>query len=112
MNIKEESDKLLKFIETATDGELDRKLRESGFGSLKNETELQSLRAENKLFREMLAFNLGGANLYCDDGELQDASERPFIDWKRDSAQEIQDKISQRNLNYFRKNPHPMVKPA
>lgn len=72
-------------------------------------TDLESLRAENKLFREMLAFNFGGANLYCDDGELQDSSERPFIDFRLDSAVEIQDKIRERNLNYFRENPHPMV---
>ena len=37
---------------------------------------------ENKLLRELLAYRVAGAALYHDDGELQDNSEIPTIDFK------------------------------
>ena len=55
---------------------------------------------ENKVFRRMFAFcHAGIANLYCDDGELQDLSKKPYIDWKRDSFSEIQQKLLERANN-------------
>lgn len=52
---------------------------------------------ENALLRRMLALRASGiSQLYTDDGELQDSSERPFIDYKRDSAVEIQRKLHER----------------
>lgn len=38
----------------------------------------------------------GPSNLYGDDGELQDNSSIPCIDWRRDSAEVIRDKITER----------------
>ncbi len=38
----------------------------------------------------------GPSRLYGDDGELQDNSEYPYIDWRRDSAEVIRDKITER----------------
>ncbi len=38
----------------------------------------------------------GPSNLYGDDGELQDNSSIPCIDWWRDSAEVIRDKITER----------------
>ena len=45
--------------------------------------------AENEQLREMLARLYAGSDLYCDDGELQDARATPFIDFKRDTAADI-----------------------
>ena len=56
-----------------------------------------SVTNENVLLRRMLALRASGiSQLYTDDGELQDSSERPFIDYKRDSAVEIQRKLHER----------------
>jgi hypothetical protein len=49
--------------------------------------------------RKMLAWTYSGFSLYCDDGELQDSREHPFIDFKRDSIQDLQSKMEQRGLN-------------
>jgi len=38
----------------------------------------------------------GPSRPYGDDGELQDNSEYPYIDWRRDSAEVIRDKITER----------------
>lgn len=55
---------------------------------------------ENRELRFMCA--MGSARqLYTDDGEIQDNTEHPFIDWKRDSVADIQQKLLERNL----KNP-------
>jgi hypothetical protein len=52
---------------------------------------------ENILLRQILALRVSGCSqLYTDDGELQDNSERPFIDYKRDSATDIQRKLQER----------------
>lgn len=62
-----------------------------------------SMTAENQLLRRLLAIRVAGMSLYCDDGELQDNSVQPFIDFKRDSAQVIQEKIIERNKRKFEK---------
>lgn len=52
--------------------------------------------ADEDCWREGWAFAYSGSRLYGDDGELQDNSAQPFIDWRRDSAQEIRAKIQER----------------
>lgn len=52
--------------------------------------------AENQLLRYLLAIRVAGPTLYTDDGELQDNSVQPFIDFKRDTAVVIQSKIRER----------------
>lgn len=56
----------------------------------------QTPTSENWLLRQMLALRVGGPHLYTDDGELQDNSEHPAIDFKRDSAELIRQKLIQR----------------
>lgn len=56
-----------------------------------------SMTEENKILRELLAIRVGGiAGLYTDDGELQDNTVHPCIDFRRDSAQEIRRKLTER----------------
>jgi hypothetical protein len=43
------------------------------------------------------ACSYSGVNLYSDDGELQDNSVQPFIDWLHDSAADISRKIEVRS---------------
>lgn len=50
---------------------------------------VEAQEAENEQLREMLARLYAGSDLYCDDGELQDARAEPFIDFKRDSVADI-----------------------
>ena len=52
---------------------------------------------ENEQLREMLARLYAGSDLYCDDGELQDARAEPFIDFKRDSVADIRCAMVERN---------------
>ena len=54
---------------------------------------------ESYKLRLMLAQSLCGGSLYTDDGEIQDNSYMPYIDYKRDSADEIRAKLMQRELN-------------
>ena len=65
--------------------------------------ELSALEADNALIlkdnyhlRAMLAFRCAGPTLYGDDGELQDCSTLPHIDFKNDSPSEISAKLIQR----------------
>jgi len=51
---------------------------------------------DESTWREGWAFAYSGTRLYGDDGELQDNSEQPLIDWRRDSATEILAKIRER----------------
>ena len=60
------------------------------------ERERARLERENRELRVMLALLHGDASLYHDDGELQDNSAQPFIDWKRNSIDEIQVKLLER----------------
>jgi hypothetical protein len=48
--------------------------------------------------RRMLAFAYSGANLYTDDGELQDNARQPYIDFLRDSPEQIKAKMRDRAL--------------
>lgn len=57
---------------------------------------------EQKL-RRLLAVQYAGAALYSDDGELQDASTHPFIDFKRDSVSLIERKMQERGRAAFDK---------
>jgi len=60
---------------------------------------------ENRQLRLMLAGALGGPHLYRDDGELSCSAEFPAIDFRRDTATLIQNKIIERNrkrLSRFR----------
>lgn len=56
------------------------------------------LEGGERLLRQMLAIRVAGAILYADDGELQDNSVQPFIDFKRDSAKEIERKLLERGM--------------
>lgn len=51
--------------------------------------------------RYMLAIAYSGSNLYGDDGELQDNRLPHMIDFKRDSTQEIRNKMEQRALDAY-----------
>lgn len=62
-----------------------------------------SLCAENGELRRLLAVRVAGAMLYTDDGELSDGTQMPCIDFKRDAATLIADKLRQRGrANYER----------
>jgi len=54
------------------------------------------LQDENKALRVLLAVSFCGVGLYGDDGELQDNTEFPFIDFRRDSAKNIRKKMFER----------------
>lgn len=58
---------------------------------------VETQKAENEQLREMLARLYAGSDLYCDDGELQDARTEPFIDFKRDSVADIRYAMVERN---------------
>ncbi len=62
---------------------------------------MSDLEQENKLLRLMLAVYTCGRTLYADDGELQCNAMHPNIDFKRDSADEIQRKLAERSLAEF-----------
>jgi hypothetical protein len=71
---------------------------------LKNHPEevYSSVTNENILLRRLLAIRVTGVSkLYVDDGELQDNSELPAIDFKRDSADLIQQKLVERSQRKF-----------
>jgi hypothetical protein len=52
----------------------------------------------------MLAHAYSGSKLYGDDGELQDNSEYPFIDYLRDPVDRIQESIHSRGMNAWVKH--------
>jgi len=55
----------------------------------------KAMEHDNRELRRIIAFNLG-KSLYTDDGELQDNSRLPFIDFYRDTAEEINRKLKER----------------
>lgn len=55
--------------------------------------DFQALEEENEELRKLLAFNYSGTALYADDGELRDNRRHPPIDFKRDSVDEIKQKM-------------------
>lgn len=69
--------------------------------TIDSEVVAADLRAENAKLRVMLACQVSGAHLYADDGEMQDNSTQPFIDFKRDDADTIQAKMIVRAQKSF-----------
>ena len=61
------------------------------------------LENDNLKLRKLLAFAIGGSNLYLDDGEFQDGSQFPIIDFIRDSVEEIEKSIHRRNEIRYQK---------
>lgn len=59
---------------------------------------LPAMSKGERLLRELVAFGYGGPHLYTDDGELSCAAYWPHIDFMRDTPEEIQSKIRQRNM--------------
>lgn len=60
--------------------------------------------ADNAKLRYLLAMAYSGfPKLYGDDGELSDSSESPFIDYRRDTVDEIERKITERGQQQIRK---------
>ena len=57
---------------------------------------VKELREENRLLRQLLAVQVGGTKLYVDDGELQDNSVVPCIDFRRATAANIQYALQER----------------
>lgn len=58
----------------------------------------ETLATQNRILRELLAVRVTGAALYTDDGELQDASQHPVIDFRRDSAADLRRKLQERAM--------------
>lgn len=51
--------------------------------------QIDTLSYENEMLRKLLAGEVAGTKLYTDDGELQDNTFHPAIDFKRDSINSI-----------------------
>lgn len=60
------------------------------------DAEITRLKEELGGARELIAWACAGTTLYADDGELQDNSQKPFIDFRRDTIEEIKHKIQVR----------------
>lgn len=54
-----------------------------------------------QVLRRLLAYRVAGARLYADDGELQDNTAQPCIDFRRDSVDAIETALGQRSLAAF-----------
>lgn len=65
---------------------------------------LKEQAAEIRHLRELLAVRVAGALLYADDGELQDNTQHPCIDFRRDTPSEIQRKLQERGLANYRRS--------
>ena len=61
------------------------------------------LERENRTLRRLLCFKVAGGKGHYDNGELQDNTEKPFIDFKRDSVNEIEKKLITRSLNKIKR---------
>lgn len=61
---------------------------------------------ENALLRRLLAVRVAGPALYHDDGELQDNSVQPFIDFVHDPARTIQEKLQERGRRQLEARQH------
>lgn len=55
-----------------------------------------SLAKENQEMRLALCMAHAGAGAYLDDGEMQDSTKHPMIDWKRDPWETIKAKLVER----------------
>jgi hypothetical protein len=60
------------------------------------ERENEALREENTKLRLMLATSIAGSSGYFDDGEMQDSSRMPMIDFKRFTPDQIRDALAER----------------
>lgn len=65
---------------------------------------------ETKSLRRLLCITYAGARAYMDDGEAQDSSTYPFIDFMRDSVELIHQKMQRRSLEALAAQPAPTVK--
>lgn len=74
------------------------------------EAQRDKLGEDSKELRRMVAFAHTNGRLYFDDGELQDTTAHPFIDWKRDSIEEIKEKLAERLHRVI--NPGGVLKPC
>lgn len=59
---------------------------------------------EIQQLRQLLAVRVAGALLYADDGELQDNTQHPCIDFRRDTPSDIQRKLQERGLSNYRRS--------
>lgn len=58
-----------------------------------------------QVLRRLLAYRCAGSNLYADDGELQDNTAHPLIDFKRDTVDTIECKLGERTRAVLAANP-------
>lgn len=72
----------------------------------------EQLQPSDGAWREGWANAYSGANLYIGGGELQDNAMLPFIDWRRDSADDIRRKIVERGMEKARSQQPGAQKPA
>ncbi len=70
-------------------------------GPYVDKADYAALAIENAELRCMLAWACAGPALYHDDGELQDNREQPFIDFRRDSIDEIRVKTAERARKFM-----------
>lgn len=93
-----EKERLIKQVEEASkvagQNMTGRQLAEEA--NTKLQEQVKSYKDDDFELRCMVAIAFSGSKLYTDDGELQDNSEPPFIDYKRDTVEEIHTKIFQR----------------
>lgn len=59
---------------------------------------IEKMAEDERLLRTGWALAYSGSNLYTDDGELQDNSALPHIDWMRDPPITIRNKIETRAI--------------
>jgi hypothetical protein len=68
-----------------------------GSAEAAREAEVKWLRAENEALRDLLCSVHAGALAYRDDGEMQDSTTHPCIDFKRDSPEQIRSALRRRS---------------
>lgn len=59
---------------------------------------IEELKADNQRLRTLLAVTFSGYKLYTEEGQLQDSSALPFIDFKHDSVGDIDRKMMARSI--------------
>lgn len=107
-----DKDKIATAFGFLTGDEVDPKLLVNNFGRFTNGSvpivtdgmgtavvDTFALQTEIKDLRELLASYAGHPMMYRDDGELQDATVHPTIDFKRDSVAVIKAKLDERKRN-------------
>lgn len=71
---------------------------------------IHELGNENHALRRMLCLAHAGAGAYLDDGEIQDNTKHPAIDWKRDTLDKIKFKLHERARLAFKSDPMKSAK--